>query len=1029
MVSVRSFHEAVAERKQNSDRVRNRVVPMKVGDDAKFPHFCTDKEKRDIIESWQDEMSPSSQERGACAVCAHNVQLKSLQEVEPNQFPLTLLQNPCLPEHTLPTTYNLVAYDYAILHPRGMVNTDAKDKLLMCSTCKSQLVCKRPKQPRNALANFQYYAIDRLPSDIKSQFDKASPFDLMLISRAQASQVTHHYRGKRGMYQPEETSQRYTQGNVGILPQDSISVRQYLPPNADDIKQSMCTLFTSCKTKPTRETLKQLRPILVSKPIVKDLIEFLIARNAWYQAADVTFSEDNFSGLVDNNDDNENDFPAAVEICHIEDNEKADVSAPDEDSCNENAYDCDIFLEAHTPANREAMKLRALSFALDKNKFLASRTGDEFIGDHHPDPWGIGGFNHPARTPAQKITFEAQYDSPFVHDANFAFICWNIIRKKEVNTNSCFRVSKNAKNNIAAELKSVAPDKPFSKPKNTLEKKALSVMRSAGYKVARRNEIRGLMRTYGTPALCLLATVGAYDRAKFVAENLAAAARAFDIQMKAFFRLVVKHGHGPGLFGEMEAQGRGTLHCHLLLWIKGNPCPQSLRDRMREELGFKSDVFRWLETNISSLPDADGIHMPKPVRPKTEMDPRLEVPPQSAGMDDETFAFEFREFVKRLAIECNWHHLKDGEKRTEDNCRMGINGKTESIGLRRLHPRINNFNDVVIFLLQCNMDIKYALVYYINLQVHTGISALNYAIHRNETNASDDQKRSLLTKSMSHQQVMNYYTSHSFGVMRLFEFDSLLKSYESDNAALSSVEAEATDDEASDCVMHEEQINLNIDQGCVTTSSQIEDYQLRSEDAAIKDMSLWEYCEMIAKERRKPDEDESLDDQTSASENDETDPSNCKRHGRKKCLRAIYANGHTQKETHIARLRKVPIIPVTLHDAFARPDRTDSEREKFCRSMLLLFKCWQEPSDIKEHYTTYTEAFEAYSMPPHLQRIISNCEDIEQDDGDNMTVVGQGGLDDDAVRAIAAADAAQLFAVKNGETKTMVTVFTMISRL
>jgi hypothetical protein len=50
-----------------------------------------------------------------------------------------------------------------------------------------------------------------------------------------------------------------------------------------------------------------------------------------------------------------------------------------------------------------------------------------------------------------------------------------------------------------------------------------------------------------------------------------------------------------------------------------------------------------------------------------------------------------------------------------------LDEETQSILLRRLHPRINNFNDVVLFLMQCNMDIKYigsgeaakALVYYV----------------------------------------------------------------------------------------------------------------------------------------------------------------------------------------------------------------------------------------------------------------------------------------------------------------------------
>jgi hypothetical protein len=66
----------------------------------------------------------------------------------------------------------------------------------------------------------------------------------------------------------------------------------------------------------------------------------------------------------------------------------------------------------------------------------------------HLDPWGIGGFYEPLRTPQQYISFECQvknlllqHDSVFQEDPNFAYICWNIIQKKEVNRNIAFRTT------------------------------------------------------------------------------------------------------------------------------------------------------------------------------------------------------------------------------------------------------------------------------------------------------------------------------------------------------------------------------------------------------------------------------------------------------------------------------------------------------------------------------------------------------------------------------------------------------------
>lgn len=84
----------------------------------------------------------------------------------------------------------------------------------------------------------------------------------------------------------------------------------------------------------------------------------------------------------------------------------------------------------HSPKSREVMKVQALAYVLDNKCFLHSHAGSGFIGGSHPgllsylfphlDPWGIGGFNHPARVKNLWLTLEAQvkclmrqHDSPF----------------------------------------------------------------------------------------------------------------------------------------------------------------------------------------------------------------------------------------------------------------------------------------------------------------------------------------------------------------------------------------------------------------------------------------------------------------------------------------------------------------------------------------------------------------------------------------------------------------------------------------
>ncbi|KAJ7840460.1 hypothetical protein B0H13DRAFT_1510811, partial [Mycena leptocephala] len=322
--------------------------------------------------------------------------------------------------------------------------------------------------------------------------------------------------------------------------------------------------------------------------------------------------------------------------------------------------------------------------------------------------------------------------------------------------------------------------------------------------------------------------------------------------IKAFIRIILRYDPSStsseknGLFGRcnayyamIEAQGRGTLHCHMLVWLEGNPTPQELRDRMRENPDFPARMFGWLESIIScELPstrdpviETDRPLLPPEMPPGWE-DPRLHKKPDVEMMTDQEFETAFRATVEELVIKSNWHvhkatcwkYLKPGEPRNDMTCRMRITGEvnplthldpeTESIMLRRLHPRINNFNQLVMFLLRCNMDIKYvgsgeaakALVYYVTdyitksaLATHVGLSAVEYAIKRNNEkfegtdkviNSAVKVKRSLFTKTvmalmskqeMSHQQVMSYligggdyYCSHTFKPLKWGEIDRFL---------------------------------------------------------------------------------------------------------------------------------------------------------------------------------------------------------------------------------------------------------------
>lgn len=239
----------------------------------------------------------------------------------------------------------------------------------------------------------------------------------------------------------------------------------------------------------------------------------------------------------------------------------------------------------------------------------------------HLDPWGIGGMYEPERTADQYISFDRQVrnlllqdDSPFQKDPSFVFVCWNILQMRLVNKDACFRMKADTQAALMRDLTGVAPSltdmiqkwdhDPEAKPTTAMEKRALKLLDrlkyvakdvkgSSGYKLCHRNEICAMIKKMSTPALFvtinpsdttnpLVAVIAGLDsdvwkqmtsrdRTEFVAKNPGPAAQFFDLMMTSFIKIILRYGDTqPGLFGQckgyygmVEAQGKGTLHCHM----------------------------------------------------------------------------------------------------------------------------------------------------------------------------------------------------------------------------------------------------------------------------------------------------------------------------------------------------------------------------------------------------------------------------------------------------------------------------------
>ncbi|KAI6140183.1 hypothetical protein BKA82DRAFT_4019672 [Pisolithus tinctorius] len=239
-------------------------------------------------------------------------------------------------------------------------------EIWMCTTCQKALMGRMAWQPKDAIANFQYYGLDELLHDIWESIHAASALELMLVAACQATIVTHHYqiRGIRGGQVPEEASQQFNRGNIALFPQD---------------------------------------PFVLSNGI--------------------TFSPENLALLVIGGDDV--GVLQGIKITHLQDGDET----ADADICVDwSTLASDLVTETVTYVDgdcskwlQHAMKAAALAHALNHKSFLV--------------------------------------DLPFMWDAMFPFMCWNILQNLVNNVQeveaSIVMLAEKLEKNLRAKVDSV----------------------------------------------------------------------------------------------------------------------------------------------------------------------------------------------------------------------------------------------------------------------------------------------------------------------------------------------------------------------------------------------------------------------------------------------------------------------------------------------------------------------------------------------------------------------------------------------
>jgi hypothetical protein len=292
---------------------------------------------------------------------------------------------------------------------------------------------------------------------------------------------------------------------------------------------------------------------------------------------------------------------------------------------------------------------------------------------------------------------------------------------------------------------------------------AMWVPGSFAQKLRMRSEIRGLIVRFGMPAfwltinpsdlrnpLVLILAGVEYSEDILSASNSAvraATATSNPVAVAAFFHhvctavfdgLLASGRNHTGILGDVsnhygvvETNGRGMLHLHAMVWLRGNLAFSTLRSRVLSDSEFADRVIRYLEKIIIQSVDGSISNDPEvnlPAAGPSACDPESDHEFLLRLTHDSNLVARSKQLhSKSHFATCFKHRPND---RTRDSCRFGMprelvpSSKIDDVGvihLARNHPWINPWNPAIASCLRSNHDISWiptvskslALIYYI----------------------------------------------------------------------------------------------------------------------------------------------------------------------------------------------------------------------------------------------------------------------------------------------------------------------------
>jgi len=172
---------------------------------------------------------------------------------------------------------------------------------------------------------------------------------------------------------------------------------------------------------------------------------------------------------------------------------------------------------------------------------------------------------------------------------------------------------------------------------------------------------------------------------------------------------------GPlkGYFGVVEAQGRGSFHVHMLLWLANTPNAEEMHEKLQEEC-FREQIQTYINANVCTHLDDLGEQDIKSMLRNSELPYSRPPDPQQADWAEKTHQ-----------LECQLVRSQQVHTCSIGTCLRRINGhftckrkapwplsdenyvdNRGNWGLKRTYGYINGYCPLLLTTMRCNNDLK-----------------------------------------------------------------------------------------------------------------------------------------------------------------------------------------------------------------------------------------------------------------------------------------------------------------------------------